>query len=274
MSVPVQLNGPSISIHPPRVGWDWHQTARGSDPSISIHPPRVGWDLPTDSAECDLEISTHPPRVGWDSGSPSWRALLWYFNPPTPCGVGRKGRCWLKRPIATISIHPPRVGWDAAANGEGCEGYISIHPPRVGWDLRFCSSVIAGDRFQSTHPVWGGTDGCSHGSSGRAISIHPPRVGWDSTMRRTTSDEQDFNPPTPCGVGPAPGPFPSSMPIFQSTHPVWGGTCPPGCVCHPGPISIHPPRVGWDWSAVSSRARSMVFQSTHPVWGGTCRSAT
>ena len=202
MSVPVQLNGPSISIHPPRVGWDWHQTARGSDPSISIHPPRVGWDLPTDSAECDLEISIHPPRVGWDSGSPSWRALLWYFNPPTPCGVGRKGRCWLKRPIATISIHPPRVGWDQGIK-------INLNEE---------------SKFQSTHPVWGGTRGMVRIKALQLISIHPPRVGWDLLSIRSISRFSISIHPPRVGWDREAVKDPLAIVGFQSTHPVWGGT--------------------------------------------------
>ena len=35
------------------------------------------------------------------------------------------------------------------------------------------------------------------------ISIHPPRVGWDAQIATVAS----------------------AIAIFQSTHPVWGGTC-------------------------------------------------
>ena len=36
------------------------------------------------------------------------------------------------------------------------------------------------------------------------------------------------------------------MDLFQSTHPVRGGTCGETKVEHDGEISIHPPREGWD----------------------------
>ena len=123
---------------------------------------------------------------------------------------------------------------------------ISIHPPRVGWD----HSAVAQDLV------------CG-------ISIHPPRVGWDGRSRTAHRTTSDFNPPTPCGVGPlrrllsecSMGNFNPPTPCgvgpdalvgctrdqeFQSTHPVWGGTL---------------------YSAI--RCSAWEFQSTHPVWGGT-----
>ena len=56
--------------------------------------------------------------------------------------------------------------------------------------------------FQSTLPVWGGTDAVAVEVDVAAISIHPPRVGRD--------------------IGAI-----SMIPVvtkFQSTLPVWGGT--------------------------------------------------
>ena len=57
-----------------------------------------------------------------------------------------------------------------------------------------------------------------------SISIHPPREGWD--------------------VG-----CPILMEfglVFQSTHPVRGGTLPAAMDRDDFIISIHPPREGWD----------------------------
>ena len=58
------------------------------------------------------------------------------------------------------------------------------------------------------------------------ISIHPPREGWDALARLGYSDEQI---------------------IFQSTHPVRGGTFYPFAHVVSLAISIHPPREGWDF---------------------------
>ena len=56
---------------------------------------------------------------------------------------------------------------------------------------------------------------------------------------------------------------------FQSTHPVWGGTQPIISWISVFSISIHPPRVGWDTKGGFFCVGQVVFQSTHPVWGGT-----
>ena len=57
--------------------------------------------------------------------------------------------------------------------------------------------------------------------------------------------------------------------IFQSTHPVWGGTRHPIHHTPVNQISIHPPRVGWDYLYFKYVVDPRKFQSTHPVWGGT-----
>ena len=59
---------------------------------------------------------------------------------------------------------------------------------------------------------------------GIAISIHPPRVGRDITANVFMTDAR----------------------VFQSTLPVWGGTCTAIAAALKTSISIHPPRVGRD----------------------------
>ena len=185
-----------ISIRLPRVGWDhfahllgtmmdyfnppvWGRTAGVSinvcNALISIHPPRTGWDIHCRSAARKSVISIHPPRVGWDCGGGVAGALLWDFNPPTPCGVGLFGSCNSSQALICISIHPPRVGWDSR---------------------RFATSQTL-PRFQSTHPVWGGTLRVAHHLDHLLISIHPPRVGWDDAGedRSGASAQISIHPP-------------------------------------------------------------------------------
>ena len=58
--------------------------------------------------------------------------------------------------------------------------------------------------------------------------------------------------------------------IFQSTHPVRGGTLTAVFFGSQRGISIHPPREGWDALRCSVGSGSgSLFQSTHPVRGGT-----
>ena len=97
----------SISIHPPREGWDKYLLQKAMSVFISIHPPREGWDinflliqgsvsqfqsthpvrggtfrLPSDKKI--MQISIHPPREGWDRGSTFLTPCPLNFNPPTP----------------------------------------------------------------------------------------------------------------------------------------------------------------------------------------------
>ena len=57
--------------------------------------------------------------------------------------------------------------------------------------------------------------------------------------------------------------------VFQSTHPVRGGTFPVTVAVYGDGISIHPPREGWDLLVVFRFLILEIFQSTHPVRGGT-----
>ena len=88
---------------------------------------------------------------------------------------------------------------------------------------------------------------------------------------RARASEANFNPPTPCGVGPSGGLQMQATARFHSTHPVWGGTCSDCQKPIADVISIHPPRVGWDPARTQPGPPGERFQSTHPVWGGTTK---
>ena len=98
----------------------------------STHPV---WGGTLFSAHFDTScvISIHPPRVGWDSASAPDRSSTNYFNPPTPCGVGQR----LYRIQRT---------------------YLYFNPPTpCGVGRRALVKSWCAPSFQSTHPVWGGT---------------------------------------------------------------------------------------------------------------------
>ena len=171
--------------------------------SISIHPPRVGRDLYRQGSDDPGEISIHPPRVGRDTSARVSRSRVPHFNPPSPCGEGHFYGPWL------ISFrrhfNPP------SPCGEGPPLGPSYQPLMVG--------------FQSTLPVWGGTPiiPCNSSGNKRFQSTLPVWGGTSfSSFRRV--DFQYFNPPSPCGEGPA------RRKVELGSH----------------PISIHPPRVGRD----------------------------
>ena len=223
--------------------------------------------------------------------SPGWQGPGRYFNPPSPCGKGRtptmaifaactfqstlpvwEGTRW--NPLWRLHAHdfnPPSPCGEGRADAERLAGVydVSIHPPRVGRDTH------------ATPPY-----------SQEPISIHPPRVGRDGRMCRFCRWQKYFNPPSPCGEGPTTILCRSSIDVFQSTLPVWGGT---GGTTRAIPfplISIHPPRVGRDpghhqrggspqtdfnppspcgegQSGLPHHHYPHLFQSTLPVWGGT-----
>ena len=100
---------------------------------ISIHPPRVGWDSRRSQRPNIQRISIHPPRVGWDLRFWPQRMWAFYFNPPTPCGVGLL----------------PGVRHDIGDD---------FNPPTpCGVGRRLLGKRPGEIAFQSTHPVWGGT---------------------------------------------------------------------------------------------------------------------
>ena len=152
-----------ISIHPPRVGRDgsasrcafrkssfqstlpvWGGTtvskAKRAANKISIHPPRVGRDRLLDFKLNIKTISIHPPRVGRDILLLLSELGSGYFNPPSPCGEGRK-------PSVTLTL-----------------GRYFNPPSPCGEGLKAQRDLDLGQIFQSTLPVWGGTLGgtCRH----------------------------------------------------------------------------------------------------------------
>ena len=197
------------------------------------------------------QISIHAPRVGSDIngsvrlvGSPN-------FNPRSPCGE-RRGQT------------------DHQYNGRK----ISIHAPRVGSDSARSTQQEAGQKFQSTLPVWGATCTFSEpGSDIYLISIHAPRVGSDVHCYNQAAGRTDFNPRSPCGerrhccgVGIGAYHFNPRSPCGERL-----GDRPMRTL---DAISIHAPRVGSDFGGNAPMPGGIGFQSTLPVWGATYNMAT
>ena len=167
---------------------------------ISIHPPRVGWDAGMPDHARRIVISIHPPRVGWDCTGQLPEPSVSYFNPPTPCGVGRLYGGTNKQERRFQSTHPVWGGTLISVSVIPSSRHFNPPTPcGVGPIMRLQSSCTA--VFQSTHPVWGGTGLDQLAAQHKNISIHPPRVGWDSASSSLRLAERHFNPPTPCGVG-------------------------------------------------------------------------
>ena len=190
-----------ISIHPPRAGRDEKERKLPASAYISIHPPRAGRDGFSQQEGKELTqfqstrpvrggtsrlprarhlqtISIHPPRAGRDPFR--WSPCGWsqyfnppapcgagrrrpstspnasYFNPPAPCGAGRSSRVRVRRGATFQSTRPVRGG-TADAIVEDPDIKISIHPPRAGRDVNPTAFSLFVPSFQSTRPVRGGT---------------------------------------------------------------------------------------------------------------------
>ena len=167
-----------------------------------------------------------------------------YFNPPTPCGVGRSQRNDPEQPEG-FSIHPPRAGWNSLEDSTMLVSQ-SFQSPPCGVGPQRAPLTTPSALFQSTHPVRGGAVLSAAAGGREAISIHPPRAGWDSKSSTIAPPRNIFQSTHPVRSGTEARSAGWKSGAFQSTHPVWGGT-----------------------SYAAGDSLLKLFQSTHPVRGGT-----
>ena len=213
--------------------------------TISIHPPRAGRDfvLCGTSEDDFLFQSTRPVRGGTKATRSTARRQK--FQSTRPVRGGTYHRQAIAARTQFQSTRPVRGGTSKSV--VRIPALIYFNPPApcgAGPDLSTKLLPIA--RFQSTRPVRGGTDIVSAIHDVQAISIHPPRAGRDHQGRYGGGVTPYFNPPAPCGAGPAGNIFPQPVQEFQSTRPVRGGTILAARKCQSDEISIHPPRAGRD----------------------------
>ena len=234
-----------ISIHPPHAGRDNDPRGRATERRDFNPPAPCGAGL-ADYLDMTNHVqfqSTRPMRGG-TTGKPSrgatgafqstrpvrggtrgWAHIsspMSYFNPPAPCGAGRKhsrqitvnldfnppapcgaGHCkgWMSS-RATSHFNPPAPCGAGRYSKRKWSVYttISIHPPRAGRD-KMAADMLTFGRFQSTRPVRGGTCvGLEAPPLKLFQSTRPVRGGTNSCVAYTRSI------------------------IFQSTRPVRGGT--------------------------------------------------
>ena len=166
--------------------------------------------------------STRPVRGGTSKNTrSSWSRH--YFNPPAPCGAGLVPNIPSNR---RNNFNPPApCGAGRGGARIKSKAPIDFNPPApcgAGHSRRGCRCW--GTQFQSTRPVRGGTRTRPPPLAQCTISIHPPRAGRDVQVLYRAPKSPDFNPPAPCGAGPAMRMISSRTAAFQSTRPVRGGT--------------------------------------------------
>ena len=106
----------TISIHPPREGWDLKYPPSSVWLGLfqSTHPVRGGTGAPLilDRKEAKFQ-STHPVRGGTCIPILGNIVLLFQSTHPVRGGTVLDGPLV---PFRYISIHPPREGWDQASS--------------------------------------------------------------------------------------------------------------------------------------------------------------
>ena len=233
------------STRPVRGGTQWALDA-ATLKVISIHPPRAGRDHHHPQRRDKYEISIHPPRAGRDFTWVTMCSVIWYFNPPAPCGAGLCNGGEIFRQSRHFNPPAPCGAGHRGRRRPCVKQDISIHPPRAGRDIK--------ERLERLITI--------------KISIHPPRAGRDLQILRCHSSWKNFNPPAPCGAGLTEIVVDSVKLQFQSTRPVRGGTGRPQRVTGTFPISIHPPRAGRDGQCETVRRGSHDFNPPAPCGAG------
>ena len=240
--------------------------------SVSIHAPRAGGDAPDFCGNVQRSgFNPRPPRGGRLSVSPpSILDLTFQSTPPA-----RGATAGVKRIRATrsVSIHAPRAGGDLQANPRAqimC--LFQSTPPARGATPRSRSATRLTRRFNPRPPRGGRPEDVFEVDAVVAVSIHAPRAGGDGPTREIPRNRSSFNPRPPRG-GRHPGDLRRRRNReFQSTPPARGATV--SCSAQSGNIavSIHAPRAGGDFQAVSRSWCHCEFQSTPPARGATVDS--
>ena len=171
--------GSYISIHPPRAGRDKNCSFPSSSSRLfqSTRPVRGG-TKPVFSLFEMSAISIHPPRAGRDFFIIPQHLSDMNFNPPAPCGAGRRGDRAYRTTCGFQSTRPVRGGTNTVKLAETIITFQSTRPVRGGTPTAaFCYCRLSdfnppapcgagpGDSrggrrrcvFQSTRPVRGGT---------------------------------------------------------------------------------------------------------------------
>ena len=152
------------------------------------------------------------------------RPVFHGFNPPSPCGEGRRLPMFLHSSSRVFQSTLPVWGGTVAKFAQRADrAKISIHPPRVGRDLDDLESSFDELHFNPPSP-------CGEGHLAQLFvsvgsDFNPPSPCGEGPLTSASDPEATyFNPPSPCGEGPEMF-LPELISVkFQSTLPVWGGT--------------------------------------------------
>ena len=167
----------------------------------STRPVRGGTILIKSFAISAIFQSTRPVRGGTCTETQGLRDKI-DFNPPAPCGAGLGDQAAFAHNVA-ISIHPPRAGRDLTSRHPKLQLKLfqSTRPVRGG--TRGGAGGGTSTTFQSTRPVRGGTIPLDAGDAAAVFQSTRPVRGGTPMALCLRVHRLDFNPPAPCGAGPA-----------------------------------------------------------------------
>ena len=100
---------------------------KGALVQISIHPPHAGRDFTRLWSGGADRISIHPPHAGRDPDDAKRGKRLCHFNPPAPCGAGRKSQSQTTTKKVFQSTRPMRGGTVPAGTYAACRS--NFNPP-------------------------------------------------------------------------------------------------------------------------------------------------
>ena len=165
----------------------------------STRPVRGGTYI-ADRLLTDLRFqSTRPVRGGTSSATAHTSPIL-YFNPPAPCGAGRRWRGRRPIPSRFQSTRPVRGGTLLDRPHEFAYN-ISIHPPRAGRDGFSKFPIHQSAYFNPPAPCGAGL--LQPGPRSIPPHFNPPAPCGAGPRRGSysVSGLDNFNPPAPCGAG-------------------------------------------------------------------------
>ena len=244
-----------ISIHAPLAGCD--RNSHNSGGGVFDFNPRTPCGVrPPGKVKAGKreEISIHAPLAGCDPLPCTVSMDIANFNPRTPCGV--RPCCTLAlHLLMAISIHAPLAGCDLGRKADVVVVLISIHAPLAGCDRRGYPPQRPARHFNPRTPCGVRRRRMHTCTCGRHFNPRTPCGVRLLGICATQKILRNFNPRTPCGVRPTSCERMTTMPKFQSTHPLRGATCPIPQGQSQFSISIHAPLAGCDHLLEGARAR-------------------
>ena len=193
-------------------------------------------------------------------------SCLIYFNPPAPCGAGRRPRRCAR---SSGHFNPPApcgAGPRPARSRRTGSAFQSTRPLRGGTEILFAG--LDDVEFQSTRPLRGGTRRCKRGKGTKRYFNPPAPCGAGPPGNGRFGFKIHFNPPAPCGAGLRRRDFHNPQRLFQSTRPLRGGTRYRISAFHVIQISIHPPLAGRDLKDRADSEEAYDFNPPAPCGAG------